>query len=113
MSWPVFERNEYAAEVNVNKTPHAVSCNLLNTAFVDRNTGIDNEYVDFSVLFFYGCKTIGYLLFIRRIASNETSAYVTGDLLTTISATGNRYGSTIVDEIPGNCQSDATRTTCY
>jgi hypothetical protein len=113
MTWPVFQGNKYAAEVDVNEVPHLVGREFLDAALVVRGAGIHDKNVNLSVLLFYGRKTIGYLLFVRRIAPNEFCADVAGNLLATVTAAGDGYRSTVIDEIAGNGQSDAASATGY
>jgi hypothetical protein len=93
--------------------PHLIGREFLDTAFIVCCSGIDNEHVDLAMLLLYGTEALSDLLFIRRVAPGKISAHVTGNLHATVAASGYGYGGTVVDEIPGYCQSDATRATGY
>jgi hypothetical protein len=91
---------------------HPVGRELLDTAFIICHPGVDDENVYLAVCLLDGIKTLGYLLFIGRVAPNKTGAYVTGNLLTRVTTTGNRYGGAAIYEVPGNCQADTAGATC-
>jgi hypothetical protein len=92
--------------------PHLVSGEFLDTAFVISGPGIYDENVNPAMSLLDGSEAISHLLFVRRIAFNETGADATGNLLAAATATGYRYCGTVVDKIFGNCQSDSARTAC-